>query len=212
VNIDISIDPVTVRNPSYCFVDLVSAEAASSAMHNLNGEDFFRRPLKIKPCIQKRGPSQGGQAEGVIFDRWNNGPGRRDAARPSQSRDYLLGPVLEQRRLYVGGLPKPLDTLTSDVEIRELFREFRVEAVSKVKSPRENHRPGNHFYAFVDLESQEEAEEAAKHLNGTVAFGGRLKVNLASSGSGRDLFESARREESSRMWGTERESSLDLPY
>jgi RNA recognition motif-containing protein len=193
VNIDISIDPFTARNPSYCFVDMVSAEAATSAMHNLNGEKFFGRPLKIKPCIQKREASRKVQAEGVIFDRWNNGP-----SRGSESSGHLRQPALEGRRLYVGGLSKPLDTLTSDTELREMFKDFKVVGVSKVKSPRENHRPGNHFYAFVDLESKEEAEDAIKRLNNTMAFGQRLKVNLAMSGSGRDLFESTKREETTR--------------
>jgi RNA recognition motif-containing protein len=207
VNIDISIDPFTACNPSYCFVDLVSAEAATSAMHNLNGEEFFGRPLKIKPCIQKRDSPQRVQAEGVIFDRWNHGP-----SRGSESRDHLRQPSVEGRRLYVGGLSKPLDTLTSDTELRELFKDFKVVGVSKVKSPRENHRPGNHFYAFVDLESNEEAEEAAKRLNGTMAFGQRLKVNLATLGSGRDLFESAKREKTTRYGNRNQENSVDLPY
>ena len=205
VNIDISIDPFTARNPSYCFVDLVSAEAATSAMHNLNGEKFFGRPLKIKPSVQKREAPQKVQAEGVIFDRWNNGP-----SRGLESRDHLRQPALEGRRLYVGGLSKPLDTLTSDTELRELFKDFKVVGVSKVKSPRESHRPGNHFYAFVDLESKEEAENAIKRLNDTMVFGKRLRVNLATSGSGRDLFESVKREETTGYGNQNQGSSVDL--
>jgi RNA recognition motif-containing protein len=49
----ISIDPFTGRNPSYCFVELQDKDHADQAMQKLNGQEFFRCPLKVKPCIPK---------------------------------------------------------------------------------------------------------------------------------------------------------------
>jgi len=178
--VDISIDPFTAHNPSYCFVDLTAASAATSAMKTLNGTPLFGRPLKIKPCIQKRGTNQTTRAEGLIFERWKytSRQGSISLQSPLSST-----PVQGNRRLYVGGLPKPLDQHTSDAEIRALFRDFNVEDVSKVKSPRVSvkGKSGNHFYAFVDFATQEEAEAAVSKVNGLVAFGGRLRVSMASS-------------------------------
>jgi RNA recognition motif-containing protein len=51
VNVDISIDRFTLRNPSYCFVDLATNEEAREAMQSLSGVEFKGRPLKIKPCV-----------------------------------------------------------------------------------------------------------------------------------------------------------------
>lgn len=44
-----SVDPMTGRNPSYCFVDLASKDLAEHVMEEYNGRDFMRRPLKVKP-------------------------------------------------------------------------------------------------------------------------------------------------------------------
>jgi RNA recognition motif-containing protein len=49
----ISIDPFTGRNSSYCFVELQDKDQAEQAMKKLNGQEFFRRPLKVKLCIPK---------------------------------------------------------------------------------------------------------------------------------------------------------------
>ncbi|KAI9372651.1 hypothetical protein BJX61DRAFT_506472 [Aspergillus egyptiacus] len=51
--IDISIDPFSGRNPSYCFVDLETRDLAERAMSELDGHDLLGRPVKIKPGIIK---------------------------------------------------------------------------------------------------------------------------------------------------------------
>jgi len=85
-------------------------------------------------------------------------------------------------RLFVGGLPKPLDQHSSDLEIRELFNGFAVEAVSEAKSLRKLRGWNkNAWFVFVDLCSPEEAQRAQMKLNGINRWGGRLKVNLATN-------------------------------
>ena len=51
--IDISIDPFTGRNPSYCFVELETKEKSEQAMQQLDGRDFLGRPVKIRPGVAK---------------------------------------------------------------------------------------------------------------------------------------------------------------
>ena len=51
--INMSTDPFTGRNPSYCFVDLDTAELASEAMAVLNGKEVLGRPVKINPGVKK---------------------------------------------------------------------------------------------------------------------------------------------------------------
>ncbi|KAF2474386.1 RNA-binding domain-containing protein [Lindgomyces ingoldianus] len=185
-NIDISMDPFTHRNPSYCFVDFDTEEAATSAMETLNGRQFLGRPLKLKPCIQKRSDPSKLESEGLMFSRWLDDSPSGNQAKSGANDTFStsdLQTVKENRTLWVGGLPKPLDQHTSDTAIRNLFADFKVEAVSMVKSPHDSMKlqriPGNHFYAFVDFDSREEAEAAAKAMNGRLAYGGRLRVRKA---------------------------------
>lgn len=187
----------------YCFVHLNSAEAATTAARHLNGELFLDRPLRITPYDKKRNRSQPFRNEGVIFDRSNNSPGRGqiDTDHPPPTR--------EKRTLYVAGLPEPFDNATSEAEIRELFKEFQVVKVSTLKSPRVYVKGRNSFYAFVDFASAEAAEEA-RALDGTEAFGGRLKIRLSTSGPPRDLEASAEREQVARYGSDERKGGVDF--
>lgn len=60
-HISMSLDPATGRNPSYCFVDFESADEASRAMNELNGQDFMGRIVRISPGVaKKQGESSGG--------------------------------------------------------------------------------------------------------------------------------------------------------
>lgn len=60
-NLNMSIDPETGRNPSYCFVDFDTADEASRAMSELNGRDVMGRTVRISPGVQKnRGEQSGG--------------------------------------------------------------------------------------------------------------------------------------------------------
>lgn len=55
--INMSIDPMTGRNPSYCFVDLVTKDLAEGIMEMYNGRMFRERALRVKPGV-KSGMSQ----------------------------------------------------------------------------------------------------------------------------------------------------------
>lgn len=69
--------------------------------------------------------------------------------------------------------------------MREVFRGFSLEAVSKQISPHPSKcsKPGNHYYFFVDFGSKEEAEEAVMAVDGTMMWwGGKVSVNFAKAG------------------------------
>ncbi|KAL8727711.1 MAG: hypothetical protein Q9166_005884 [cf. Caloplaca sp. 2 TL-2023] len=48
---NVSINPYSGRNPSYCFVELVSKAHADGAMQNLNGQNILGRPVKLGPGV-----------------------------------------------------------------------------------------------------------------------------------------------------------------
>ena len=50
--INMSIDPMTGRNPSYCFVDLVTKDLAEGIMEMYNGRLFRERALRVKPGVK----------------------------------------------------------------------------------------------------------------------------------------------------------------
>ncbi|KAI9872179.1 MAG: hypothetical protein M1830_001994 [Pleopsidium flavum] len=197
---NMSIDPFTGRNPSYCFVELGTKEQADRAMLELDGTPLLDRPVKVRLGVPKsrndnshgRGGSsfynRGGHHE-PTFNRWE----REDAA------DHWQEPSKQGRRLYVGGLPRMANQAAVDADIRNLFQDFTVEAVSKIISPHESKhtQPGNHYYLFVDFPNVEEAEAAALALNGreAVEWGGKLRVSKAVSTMSRKVEEKDRWDE-----------------
>lgn len=62
--LDISVDPFTGKNPSYCFVELFTAEQAQRALSELPGASFMGRPLRVNVHIPKRrdGTALGGNS------------------------------------------------------------------------------------------------------------------------------------------------------
>lgn len=125
--IDISIDPFTGRNPSYCFVDLETKDQADRAMKELDGRDLLGRPVKVKLGVAKstqdrstHSPSPRANdktgSPSYTFDRWQ----RNDASA------HFKGYGEQGRRLYVGGLPKISNQLTIDNEIRNFFKGYNV--------------------------------------------------------------------------------------
>lgn len=72
VNLSMSIDPMTGRNPSYCFADFESADEANRAMSELNGKDVLGRAVKINPGVAKRSNDQAGGLRTNSYNRgWN---------------------------------------------------------------------------------------------------------------------------------------------
>ncbi|KAI0156475.1 hypothetical protein GGR57DRAFT_463538 [Xylariaceae sp. FL1272] len=184
-NIHISIDPFTGRNPSYCFVEFPDADSATKAMEILEGKDLLGREVKCRPC-QPKGSGSGGKPTDAPtrWGQWekadSDGQGRQNP--PSFDRyrqDFTV------KRLYVGGLPRMHDQSTNFAEITELFKDFKLEAISKRVSAHESVRekPGNHDFCFVDFATAEDAKTASETMNGRMFRGGPLKVNTAKGRS-----------------------------
>lgn len=204
--LDMSTDPFTGRNPSYCFAELFSAEEAERAISSLPGASFMGRPLRVNvhtpktrggngsstpmrnsprpPMSSERSwrgqpsadgadtPSKSGERDSYAFNRWD----RNDASA------HWTAPNENGRRLYVGGLPRIDGQEIVNQEMMELFKDYPVEAVSKIISPHESTSalPGDHYYCFIDFPTTEDAQAAANALNGvTSKWGGPLKINMA---------------------------------
>ncbi|RDA88646.1 hypothetical protein CP532_4098 [Ophiocordyceps camponoti-leonardi (nom. inval.)] len=198
-NIHISVDPVSARNPGYCFVDFADRETAERALGELVTE-IGGRPLKVGPCEPKKFTG-GSRDEAYAFQRWGDwrvkGEGERQeggggggGGRRHHHQNPKQGPYgaldhfddmvndFNGRRLFVGGLGKMSDQAQNSREVRGIFEGFKPTAIGKRITPREEvrHEPGNHHYCFVDFETREEAAEAIKALNGKPVPGGWLKV------------------------------------
>jgi RNA recognition motif-containing protein len=183
--INISVDPMTGRNPSYCFVDFKSKELAEQVMEVYDGRDFMRRPLKVKPGVRSgtgtgrydMRPESKSTSIPIANPRWN---------RLGKPEDHQVA-ADEGRRLYVGGLPRFENQEETGRQIRSLFEGFNVEVVSKLLLTNEfmREKPGNHNYCFVDVASAGDAEAAIQALNGKEVWGWHIKVNHTTGASGK---------------------------
>jgi RNA recognition motif-containing protein len=144
VNVHISIDRFTGRNPGYCFIEFADKAAADDAMEKLEGVPLFDRPVKCRPCQPKgnqrqasRWPREEGRDEGSTpgNNRWGNWgrPSGESGDRPAfvpRNSGSGIGQISkaqeEGRQLYVGGLPRMLDQAENDVEMRDIFKDFEV--------------------------------------------------------------------------------------
>ncbi|KAK2603616.1 hypothetical protein QQS21_004197 [Conoideocrella luteorostrata] len=195
--IHISIDPVSGRNPGYCFVDFTSQETTNEALASLSGT-IRGRPIKVGLCEPKKEHDRGWKNEkDSTFQRWGNWSAQSShggaPVGPFNSRGYEQGPygaldhfenVMEGkkgRRLYVGGLGRMINQAQHVDDITEIFSDFSPVAIGKRITPHESTRSqkGNHHYCFVDFETKDEAEAAMKALNGKAVADGRLKVSMA---------------------------------
>jgi len=76
-------------------------------------------------------------------------------------------------KLYVGGLSYD----TTEDQLREAFAKFGGVESAKVITDRDSDRSKG--FAFVEMSSNSEAEEAMRGLNGTVFDGRQIRVNHA---------------------------------
>lgn len=193
--INMSVDPMTGRNPSYCFIDFNSKELAEKVMAEYDGREFLHRPLKVRPGVKSgtgtgrydvrprqnglssHGDSSPSSTKPYVFDRW----------RRLETPEQLNAAPQEGRRLYVGGLPRFPDQETTNREIRDLFKDFDVDLISKLISPHESRRdePGNHHYCFVDLASENDLYRAINSLDNLEKWNWHIRVNKASGISGK---------------------------
>ncbi|KAI1754856.1 RNA-binding domain-containing protein [Xylaria castorea] len=212
INIHISIDSFTGRNPSYCFVEFPDADSAKSAMEILEGKELLGREVKCRPC-QPKGSGTGGKPSEAP-SRWGQWSGEKqgdDQSRPKHFDRYRQDQT--GKRLYVGGLPRMHDQETNFAEMAELFKDFKLEAISKRVSAHESTRdqPGRHDYCFVDFSTPEEAKEAMESFNGVSFQGELIKVSAAKGRSSkwreRDELDGSRgfdrQEAPVKEWGAE---------
>jgi cold-inducible RNA-binding protein len=82
------------------------------------------------------------------------------------------------RRLYVGNLSYG----TTEMGLRELFGTLGTVADAKVVMDRETGRPRG--FAFVEMSSDQEAQQAIEQLNGREVDGRAINVNEAQERSG----------------------------
>ena len=171
-----SIDPFTGRNPSYCFVDFYSADDGQQALTTMQGQDVRGRPVRLSYHTQKKF-AQARRDSRYVFNSWS---------RSEESPSRWIQPHREGRRLYVGGLPPILSRPMLNELMRDLFRDYPIEAVSKIIWPHPStwNKPGEHYYCFVDLPTAEMAEQAAQSLDDTEGpHRGRYRISLATHSS-----------------------------
>ncbi|KAI5198166.1 RNA-binding domain-containing protein [Aureobasidium subglaciale] len=204
--LDMSTDPFTGRNPSYCFAELFSVEEAERAITSLPGASFMGRPLRVNVHTPKTRGANGTNTPLRTSTRspfsaertWRGQSSAEGAETPSKTgeRDSYAfnrwerndaaaqwtAPVETGRRLYVGGLPRIDGQEVINEEMKALFSGYAVETVSKLISPHESTAslPGDHHYCFVDFATTEDAQAAANAVNGaTTTTGSKLKINMA---------------------------------
>ncbi|HUV42635.1 MAG TPA: RNA-binding protein [Patescibacteria group bacterium] len=90
------------------------------------------------------------------------------------------------KKLFVGGLPY---TVTSS-QIEEIFSKFgKIVSCDLITDRYSGQSKG---FAFVDMENDEEADEAIKKLNDTEMGGRKIAVNVAKPREERPSFDNRR--------------------
>ncbi|KAJ5582475.1 RNA recognition motif domain-containing protein [Penicillium sp. DV-2018c] len=191
-NIHLSVDPVSARNPGYCFVDFLDKETADRALSTFSAK-IDGRSVKIGPCEPKK-QRLIEREDQYAFKRWGDwnsqSRSRNDTGSRHDGHRIEQGPTGALRhfnrmvenykglRLYVGGLDKMITQAEHNREVADIFAGFNPVAIGKRITPDEHTRslPGKHHYCFVDFYSKEDMDAAIKALNGTMHRGGRLKV------------------------------------
>lgn len=137
-SVHISVDPVSARNPGYCFVDFPDKATADRALASLSAE-IDGRYVKVGPCEPKKQSNRRFNGESdYAFQRWgdwnsrsrnnDNDTGSRTHGQgieqgPTGALNHFDSIVEDQkgRRMFVGGLPKMINQAQHNSEIAELF-------------------------------------------------------------------------------------------
>lgn len=138
--IHISVDPVSARNPGYCFVDFPDRETAQHVLGSLNAT-ILGRSIKVGPCEPKKPRDRRRNYDEASTSQrwgdWNTKPddggipigqlNRNGEERgPYWALDHFddVTQNHEGRRLYVGGLGKMIDQAQHQHEIFKVFTGF----------------------------------------------------------------------------------------
>ncbi|KAM7194045.1 hypothetical protein V8F20_008141 [Naviculisporaceae sp. PSN 640] len=84
--IHISTDPISGRNPGYCFVEFFTKEDADRALTELQGINIFDRPVKLGPCNPKNNTRTGGSDSPRREGRSGNAGTWGSSSSPSTNR------------------------------------------------------------------------------------------------------------------------------
>ncbi|KAL7941381.1 hypothetical protein V8C42DRAFT_335009 [Trichoderma barbatum] len=190
-NIHVSVDPVSARNPGYCFVDFAQQATAERALTDLRAS-LRGREVKVGPCEPRKKRDGNGRStfqrpgdwrtsSGDDGQQFQGGEAREQRPRGGFTRSEEVADESQGKRLYVGGLAKMQDQEQNNQEMMDIFTGFNPSYIGKRITPHESARSpaGTYYYCFVDFESKEEAEAAMQALDGAQYDGGVLKVSLA---------------------------------
>ncbi|KAK4098614.1 hypothetical protein N658DRAFT_499278, partial [Parathielavia hyrcaniae] len=94
----ISIDPISGRNPGYCFAEFTTRDEAERALDSLPGAQLFNRSIKVGSCNPKSSlstqPRWGSKRDyNPTFQRWGDWKGKDEEPVSDQ------GPVAAIRHL-----------------------------------------------------------------------------------------------------------------
>jgi RNA recognition motif-containing protein len=132
----ISIDPVSGRNPGYCFAEFATRDEADRALDSLPGVLLFNRPVKVGPCnpktpAQSRWGSKRSDDYNPTFQRWGDWKGQAEDSNAEQGPHGAIRHLEERSRrnpdkasLYIGGLGKMINQEHHDTEMQEILAGF----------------------------------------------------------------------------------------
>lgn len=120
--VDMSVDPFTSRNPSFCFVELRSAGRAARAIHDMNGLFLVDRQIVVNLCLPMRHGSRESQRK---FNRYTQA---------DEAHEHWEAPAKEGRRIWVGGLPKPRNQFRAEQLIAGFLEGFNVYVSKRCES------------------------------------------------------------------------------
>ncbi|KAK3330010.1 hypothetical protein B0H66DRAFT_542549 [Apodospora peruviana] len=113
--IHISVDPISGRNPGYCFIEFTTRDEAERALVTLAGVTIQGRPVKLGPCHPKTNtnratadfsprrrdyaapsgdasatssPARGQHRPGSLFQRWGDWTGDKHQTQPDEQGPY----------------------------------------------------------------------------------------------------------------------------
>ena len=147
--IHVSLDPVSGRNPGYCFVDFLDKATAGRALASLSAT-IAGRPLKVGPCEPKKGGGDrrpgGAKPTSQRWGDWRASTGGGQAAEGSDDLQGLQGPraalkhfndvigrATVTKRVYLGGLGRMENQAQSMAEVQGILAGFNPWVTNVVK-------------------------------------------------------------------------------
>ncbi|KAJ5562782.1 Nucleotide-binding alpha-beta plait [Penicillium sp. DV-2018c] len=123
-------------------------------------------------------------ADSVAATTLTDKPETNGATPSTQAVDAAAASADEGRRLYIGNLAYA----TTEDELKEFFKDYKIESTSIPVNPRTNRPVG---YAFVDLSTAAEATAAIAALSGKEILQRKVSVQLARKPESAESKEAA---------------------